>query len=669
MDLTKLARLPGAADENFEVLTRAIVSRRHGALGTLRERRQQPGVEFYLRVEHTGALGHPGRVWGWSCKWFVLDGNNELTRGQRDQIEESLDKAIKYVDGLTDFVLCLPQRPASKDEEWIHDLGPARGISTKLWAETNFDAELCGFDELRSTFFGELVLTPDALAKAHERSVAPVRGRWVPTLHTSNHVERQLERALLRPASFDWLDEHVDAIAARTGELRGALADIDHDVARAEAKDVADDLDQFVADLRAIVDAGRNLRPMEVRERIADGPLPATSPRKLRRVVFELRKRRVPAALAVTGLGAEIRDVVWWLQDAHAAAQAPLIAVVAAAGLGKTHLAAQLTAPTDRPTAGVFIQGGRLRAGGSLDDLARRIPGLKVERFEDLLEALNSAGVRAGVRIPLVIDGLNEAERPSEWRTLLDELMPALGDYPNVLVIVTLREALAARAVPDIAMTLDFEWYQSEVNDIVHAYFDHYLINADGAWLPTGMFHNPLFVRMYCEAANPLRQEPVGVEALPTSLVGVFELYRDGVLQRLAQDPARVSVPADQIKRRLAALASEMWARGVRRLPSDGAKAILDAGETNWDESLFRRLEEEGVLFRDEVDGGDDTETGVLFDRFAGYLIADALLGRMAYAEVEERLSEAALWNSLLGEDRHPFGEDVANSLIGLVPR
>jgi hypothetical protein len=669
VDLTELARLPGAADANFEVLTRAIVSRRYGALGTLRERRQQPGVEFYLRVEHPGALGAPGRVWGWSCKWFILGPSNELTSGQRDQIEESLDKATKYVDGLTDFVLCLPQRPAKKDEAWIDGLGPARGISTKLWAAENFDAELSGFDELRSTFFGELVLSPDVLAKAHERSVAPVKARWVPLLHTSNHVEGELERALLRPASFDWLDEHVDAIAARAGVLRDGLADIDDDAARAGAEDVADDLDRFVADLRTIVDAGRNLRPMEVRERVAEHEAPATSPRKLRALVLELRKRRLPAALAVSGLGAEIRDVVRWLQDAHAAAQAPLVAVVAAAGLGKTHLAAQLTAPTDRSTAGVFIQGGRLRAGGSFDDLARRIPGLKVERFEDLLEALNSAGGRAGARLPLVIDGLNEAERPSEWRALLDELVPALGDYPNVLVIVTLREVLAARAVPDEAMTMELEWYQSEVDEIVDVYFDHYLINAAGAWLPTGMFHNPLFVRMYCEAANPLRKEPVGIEALPTSLVGVFELYRDRVIQRLAEDSARVPVPADQIKRRLAALALEMWTHGVRRLPSDGAKAILDAGETNWDESLFRRLEEEGVLFRDEIDGGDDTETGVLFDRFAGYLIADALLVRIPYAEVDERLAEATLWNSLVGEDGHPLGEDVAISMIGLVPR
>jgi hypothetical protein len=669
MYLTELARLPGAPDENFEALTRAVVSRRYGALGTLRERRQQPGVEFYLRVEHAGALGDPGRVWGWSCKWFLLGPDNELTSGQRAQIQESVDKAIQHVAGLTDFVLCLPQRPSKKDEEWIDGLGPRVGISTKLWAAENFDAELSGFDELRSTFFGELVVSPNVLARAHERSVAPVKARWVPPLHTSNHVERRLDRGLLRPASFDWLVEHVDAIAARTVALHGALGDIESATARAAAKDVADDLDRFVADLQAIVDAGRNLRPMEVRERVSDQQPPVTSPRKLRGLVLELRKRRLPAALAVTGLGAEIRGVVRWLQDTEADARAPLIAVVAAAGLGKTHLAAQLTAPADQPSAGVFIQGGRLRAGGSLDELARRIPGLKVERFEDLLEALNSAGARAGARIPLVIDGLNEAERPSEWRALLDELMPALGDYPHVAVIVTLREALAARAIPDTATTIDLEWYRSEVDDIVDVYFGHYLINAADAWLPTGMFHNPFFVRMYCEAANPLRQNPVGVEALPTSLVGVLELYRDSVIHRLANDPARLPVPADQIRRRLTALALEMWTHGVRRLPSDTTRAILDAGETNWDESLFRRLEEEGVLFREEVDGGDDTETAILFDRFAGYLIADALLARMAYAEVEERLLEAPLWKSLLGEDGRPFGEDVAISLVGLVPR
>jgi hypothetical protein len=669
VDLTELARLSGAADRNFEALTRAIVSRRYGALGAIRERRNQPGVEFYLRVEHRGPLGDPGRVWGWSCKWFVLGRGNQLTSSQRDQIEESLNNAIKHVAGLTDFVLCLPQRPAKRDEEWINGVGPVRGISMRLWATENFDAEIAGFDELRSTFFGELILSPETLAKAHERSVSPVKARWVPALHTSNHVERQLERALLRPPSFDVVDEHVNAIAERASMLREALAAIDDGAARAAAEAGADDLDRFVADVRGIIEAGRNNRPVEARHRISDLQPPSTSPRRLHALVLELRRRRLPAALAVTGVGAEIRDVVWWFQDALADAQAPLIAVVGAAGHGKTHLAAQLTAPIDRPTAGVFIHGGRLRAGGSLDDLVRRIPGLKVERFEDLLEALNSAGARAGARIPLVIDGLNEAERPSEWRALIDELMPALCDYPYVLAIATLREALATRAIPEDAATIELEWYEPEVDDIVDAYFDHYLIDAAGAWLPRGMFRSPLLLRMYCEAANSLRNRPVGVEALPTSLVGLFERYRDGVIERLAEDPARVAIPVDQIKRRLAALALQMWTRGNRRIASDEAREILDAGDMNWDESLFRRLEEEGVLFREEVDGSDDTAVGVLFDRFAGYLIADALLGQMPYAEAAERLAHEALWHALLGENSRPLGEDVAISLIGLVPR
>lgn len=669
LDLKELASLPGAADQNLEALTRAVVTRRFGALGTLRERRNQPGVEFYLRVDHPGALGDPGRVWGWSCKWFILNAKNELTKGQRDQIEDSIAKAITYVAGLTDFVLCLPERPAKVDLDWIDALDASADISIRLWTSENYEAELAGFDELRSTFFGELVLTPLALATSHERSVAPISARWIPPLHTSNHVQRQLERALLRPSSVADLNDQIAGLAARVAVLRKALDDMDDVSVRGSAEGIVADLDQFVSEVRAVVGAVHDRRPLEARQRIADQQPPATSPRKLRAVVLELRKRRLPAALVVTGLAADIRDVVWWLQDAHSDAEAPLIAVVAAAGLGKTHLAAQLTAPTDQPTAGVFIQGGRLPAGGTLDDLARRIPGAKIARFEDLLEGLDSAGARAGVRIPLVIDGLNEAERPSEWHGLLAELVPALGRYPHVLVAVTARERLATRAIPVEALTIELEWFQSEVDDIVDAYFDHYQIDPGGAWLPRGLFRNPLFLRIYCETANPRRDRPVGVETLPTSLVGLFERYRDVVAERLAEDPSRIHIPADQIKRRLASLATEMWTRGLRRIASDEARQLLDAGESNWDESLFRRLEEDGVLFREDVVGSDDTAVGVLFDRFAGYLIADALLGRMAYNDVSEQLADGAFWDLLFGDTSRPLGDDVAVALVGLLPR
>ncbi|MFD6096360.1 NACHT domain-containing protein [Nocardiopsis flavescens] len=667
MDLTDLVRLPGAPDQNFEALTRAIVTRRYGSLGTLRERRNQPGVEFYLVVDHAGELGDPGRIWGWSCKWFILNSKNELSTGQRKQIEDSLTKAVNNVLGLTDFVLCLPQRPAKGDEAWIYGLG-GQNVRVKLWSTENFDAELAGHDELRSTFFGELTLTPKILARAHEQSVAPVAARWAPKLHTTHHVEQRINRALLRPAAFKWLQQRTDDVTARIQALRAALGGLDTNI-RDEAEEIADDLENFVDGLRAVLEAGEDLRPWEVRQCLADQQPPGSSPRTLRRLLSKLRQRRVPETPLVTGLGAEIRDIVQWLADTQADAEVPLLVVVAAAGQGKTHLAAQMTSPTDQPTAGVFIQGASLHTGNTLDDLVRRTPGIRVDRFEDLLEALNSAGTRAGCRIPLVIDGLNEAERPLEWRTLLARLAPALGSYPQVAVIVTLREVLANQVLPQGAVPLELEWQHSEVNEILRVYFDHYLINPEDAWLPVDTFHNPLFVRMYCEAANHNRLVPVGAEALPQSLIGVFELYRDRVTERLALDPVRIPVPADQIQRRLTALARHMWTHNVRRLSFDEAREILDADQPNWNESLFRRLMEEGVIFREETRGSNDTECGFVFDRLAGYLIADAILVRMPYADVNEQLAEEALWQSLLGEEAHPLGEDILIGLISLMPR
>jgi hypothetical protein len=667
LDLWALGRLPGAADENFEVFTRALVSRRWGGAGVLRERRNQPGVEFFLRLTQACDLGDPPRVYGWSCKYFELNNRNEFSAGQRAQIEDSLAKARRHVDGLTDFVLCLPERPAKRDQDWYFELESGE-VDLHLWASEDFEARLAGHDELRSTFFGELVLTDDVLAAAHERAVKPIEARWVRALHTRTHVESDLDVALLRGGAFDLLDRAAVEMSRASGQLRAAVGDINNVALQEAVRTFADDLESFVTQLQEISTAARSGHPLEARDLISDRQLPSTTPRGLLRIVRALRNERHPVALVASGLAAAIRDAARWLSGAAEVIAASSVAVVGAAGHGKTHLGAQLTAPSEVP-AGVFIQGAKLRAGDTLDDLARRVVGIRVDRFEDLLAALDAAGARSGYRVPLVIDGLNESERPNGWRTLLAELVPALPNYPHVLVVVTLRERLAETAIPNEATRLDLEWSRHEVDDIVEAYFEHYRIDPAGAWLPWQMFHNPLFVRMYCEAANPDRAEGVGAEVLPTSLVGAFERYRDGVASRLALDPARKPIPAHEIKRRLASVARALMESDSRRLPSEQARQILDGNEDDWDESLFRRLEEEGVLLREEVDGGDDTATGIVFDRFAGYLMADSILAQVRYDEAAAQLSSENLWQQLLGEDANPFGEDMTVGLVGLVPR
>ena len=92
-----------------------------------------------------------------------------------------------------------------------------------------------------------------------------------------------------------------------------------------------------------------------------------------------------------------------------------LLGIVGNAGSGKSHLGAQLTAPSDARPGGVFIRAIGLREGATLDDLATRIPDLGVDTFDALLGGLDAAGARDGARLPIVIDGLNESQRPADW--------------------------------------------------------------------------------------------------------------------------------------------------------------------------------------------------------------------------------------------------------------
>ena len=669
LDWDRFRNATDAPERAFELLCRAIVQRNYDKYGLIRWRRNQPGVEFYLRIDQQCDLGDVGRVIGWSCKWFPLPKNNKLSPTRRRQIDDSIKKATKHVAGLTDFVLCLPEMPTKSDIEWYDNHSMSEKVRLHLWADEGLEARMTGGAEvLRRTFFGELITTPEDLEDAHERSVAPVRKRWIPGLHVDTHVDRCISTILFRPGALDSLRDQGLIIADLVEQLRDHVISIDGDL-RDRLETLARDMTAFGGYLTDIADAVDNKRPMDAIELTADRQTPEINERVLQLLARDHRLSRSRLALIVESFYPEIWHALNILDGVNKMAGSSMIAVVGDAGLGKTQLAAQQTAPSDDQVAGVFVQGGNLRAGATLDEIASRVPGLGVSSFEDLLESIDSAGAREGCRIPIFIDGLNEAERPAEWRQLFEQVAPILDRFSHALVIVTLRSAIQDQVIPDAVHILKLNWQDQEVHEIVSRYFEHYKIDPGGAWLPFGLFHNPLFVRMYCEASNPEREESVGAEGLPNSLVGVFELYRTRVDERLTNDPPRPTLPQGHVKQQLARVAQALWEQDTRLLPYEVVKTLIDDPGMNWDDSLYRRLVDEGVLSRHEHSDSQDSESGILFDRFAGYLISDFMLGSLSLNKVNEVLGASDLWSKLVGPDAHPLGEDVLITLAELLPR
>lgn len=515
--------LPGSAEKNFELLCRGIVRLNFGSYGVFRALANQPGVEFHIKLDkRNNALGVPGRWWGWQCKWYELAANGSLGATRRGDIRDGIRKAEAHVSGLTDWVLWTRRTLTKADQEWFNRL-PSK-MTLHLWTGDEVDNFLAGQAAvLRSTYFGELVLTPEILRERHEQSVAPIRARWQPEVHHVGEAERSLRCMLGETASWDIL-------RSLSADLRGNARALE------SAPSVPTPLVQFVTD---VVAASRELA--DTLDRIGNGigggdldllrdevsvrprGLPAsvaTAPRRL-------RSGNHRAALYATNAVASYRDAIRVLGDVESDYASRLVAVLAPAGCGKTHLAAQLTAGTDRRPHGVLLHGRDLHATHTLDDLARRvsIAAQPVPSMESLLGAVDAAGQRARQRLPVFIDGLNESEDPRQWKPLLASLENTLAKYPYVLLICTLRPEFADDALPPETCRVKIPGYEDETVEAIREHFRYYKIEVTDDPIPLGLLKHPLTLRLFCEVTNPTRQQLVGASAMPGSLTALFDRY------------------------------------------------------------------------------------------------------------------------------------------------
>ncbi len=442
------APLPGAAETNFELLCRALVRRHYARFGSFRALAAQPGVEFHLRIERASSLGDAGRWFGWQCRWYGLPGGTALGKNRRDKITKALRTTEREVPGVTDWVLWTRRPLTAGDQRWFYGLKTQMDLH--LWTAAEVEDLLSGDSEiLRATYFGELVLSPNELAVLHAAAAATIRGRWLSEVHQKVDVERDLRRMLGEAGGWEALRRAERELRTHAKEIEGADVRAPAGLASLVAR-IPRMLRDCACSLTTVASALQAGDLDLVRQVAADRE--ATVPSELLVLPRQLRSARSPAVFAVTDGLADLKAAGALLKGVEESIGIRTIAVVAEAGGGKTQLGAQLTAPSaDRP-AGFLLFGRDLRARDNLSDLARRsiaIRGTPLPSIDALLAAVDAAGQRARRRIPIVIDGLNEAEDARDWKAPLAALDELLKEYPYVLAVVTVRGAFADDALVD----------------------------------------------------------------------------------------------------------------------------------------------------------------------------------------------------------------------------
>lgn len=662
--------LPGSAEANFERVCRALVRWHYGQFGDFGARAMQPGVEFHLRLQSACSLGATGRWFGWQCRWYDLPAGRALSTRRRRKIEEALRTTERELPDLTDWVLWTRRPLTRRDQKWFRGL--ATPMRLHLWTADDVESHLSGPGTLlRGTYFGELVLTPEALEEIRERSVAPIRRRWVPEVHQRTKAERAIARALGRGVEWGIANAWVVRMERESRALVRNAAGLPDDLLNS-VRSLARHAGDLELRLREMV-AGVTDGDVE-RTRAELQSLPPRLETALASLPRRLRALRHPSALDATNLVDSVVRRRCYFYEARRALNTRLLVVVAGAGYGKTQLAAQLTAPHDSVPAGVLLHGRDLHAGGTLDVLAHTvvIQGSPVASMEALVAAVDSAGQRARRRLPIFIDGLNEAEDPRDWYAALASMAVLMQRYANTIVVCTIRPAFVGEAVPPDIPRLSLRGFSGSTMDAIGAYFSHYRINPADAELPVGMLHHPLTLRLFCEVTNPERERVVGVESMPGSLTSLFDRYLEQAAARVAQlAPRSHRYLVLDVRQALDVIGTTLWQSNGRSVELAALRSLLGDSARPWSGSLVRALEEEGVLIRVRGQGDEPNHVAVVYDLLAGHVIADARIGHLGRDRARTWLSDPATLHRLAGDAdvRHPLGEDVFAAVAGLLPR
>jgi hypothetical protein len=693
----------GSPQNSFELLCALLARRDERFAGDPRNRfvrngRPDGGVECYWELAD-------GSIHGYQAKYH----RESLGSSQWQQLKDSIQTALKTHPRLTGITVCLPQdlpnSPIPRGTKgprrtgrivWDENREAWQGQARKthdrftldLWDDTAIASQLQTPQNLSllNFFFGTRAFTPDFVKKHVAAQTAYVGPRYQPTLHvahdlesifqwltmtsdfrealvTSLHAIRALlgreELAVLTPAGQS-LDEHmrpaVQAINSLVVTLRTAsIGSVAH-----HAKALDDAL------YNCVFSRLHAHRPQHSSDKdINDGE----------RYMRESRWRRLEALREALVQHLELLggEAAGW--HFHPACDGRLVAVSGSGGCGKTHSLCELASTVANRKQPVV-----LLLGQSLDARYFRTANLieGQRSLPEILDALNIAGEVNECRGLLIIDALNEATSSEFWAGELRAVASSLDNYPNVAVLVSVRDSYADRLLPEqkeVAKLLRVQHngFRGQTSEALSKYCGHYNITLPDVPTLNPEFDNPLFLSMFCQAVagDPDPQYKRHAVPFPGGHLGFGQVFEKFIEFRekalIAQFDLDLDTSRRPLRDALGAMSEKAAASPALDVSIVDAKSIAHSHlrSNRLQGNILARLEADGLILKVPrwlPNGQLDETVRFAYDRMGSHLIVSEWLKGHTTSES----ACAALFGPkgrLRGVSDHPSSNRVFASL------
>ncbi|QKF65968.1 hypothetical protein AVENP_0394 [Arcobacter venerupis] len=302
------------------------------------------------------------------------------------------------------------------------------------------------------------------------------------------------------------------------------------------------------------------------------------------------------------------------------------------AGMGKTHVSFNIfkNQIVNQKEPAIFILAKEIYTDQSLENQLKDNFSMPVDwTFDDFLGALEISARVYKVKIPIIIDGLNESTHwNSVWKNGLEKFILKLKQYPHIVLITTYRNSYEDQLFPNKYFNYDNRWRLKEFIHgfeglnwkAIETYFKFYKIKLENRSNAIGYFEHPLHLKIFCETKNPSRNKVVKVSFQNEDLFDVFEEYiqisNENITTLLKElDPKYNN---DFTQKKLLKLSKYFWEHNTRGMPRS---------EKLFSDDELRIFEGENLLiYRDWNINNDKEEIQFTYDLLGGYLISKYLI-------------------------------------------
>lgn len=677
------------------------------------------GVEFYLTLKN-------GQQWGWQAKYY--EGSARLNQHNRKQkIINSLERAIEVHPNLSTWYLCLPLDLTPDETKWFKNELPKHIPYNQniligeefLWNESFIHEKLNQpeFNGLKQAFFNELELSAKWFQNAFNNSFTLVGNKFDDLLYVANaefeywsvnpilcNEKFREERIKYYPKMLRELYqsglEKIDSLNYTNDEWR--LFFEEYKRGYTEFNEILKQLlpkiefryqsitpnqitllseDDFNIELELLFQIEKDLD--EFRIKWHETHLVNLSEKKKEESIIQSKK--------IWNIESVYKKIIeelrYYIRDSSIPEKWRVGYYLGNGGTGKTNFSIALAKQyLDKQYPAIFIPAIKLTASNPLHEQILSILDIKsIYSFSDFLDCLNELGKIYNQRVPIILDGLNEAINLNGFlndRLHLD--IPFLENEilqrANVVLITTCRTSYKKAIWGDVKDD-DTRFHsiygftnEKDKKRLVRKYFEYYKIQADLSFLSLQRFTKPLYLKIFCESVNLTRKKVKQVTLGYDSIYTIFEKFVTECdlnifkrIQKTGKYPPIVSNKRIASKV-LIQLAEQLWVYPTRAFTLEELMKITDSGiEIQYNSSIAKALLDEELLFiRNWSDGEENIY--LTYDLMAGYFIASYLLNTIT--DYKTFFNGSAV-KTLIGEDfekLHPNYEDVLDSLCSLLP-